>query len=156
MQLVIDANILLSAFLKEALTREFLLDSRLDLVAPEYLLSETLRHLRGASSIRKRIGLSPDRIEELFLLLTQRIRVFPVTSYQSVIAQALTLAPHLEDAPYLALALILKAAVWSNDKGMKKQTAITIYSTTELLALLRLNRESLSTLIPLGVKGVRK
>lgn len=137
MQLVVDANILLAAFLKEAITRELLLDSRLDLVAPEHLLSETLRHLRTSASIRKRIGLSFQEIESLFLLLTQRIRVFPETSYQSVMAKALAMAPHRQDAPYLALALTLRVAVWSNDKGMKKQTTITVYSTSELLAVLQ-------------------
>jgi predicted nucleic acid-binding protein len=136
-QLVVDANILLAAFLKEALTRELLLDSRLDLAAPEHLLSETFRHLRTSASIRKRIGLSSKEIETLFLLLTQRIQVFPETSYQSVMTKALTLAPHRQDAPYLALALILKAAVWSNDKGMKKQPIVTVYSTSELLAMLQ-------------------
>ena len=137
MQLVVDANVLLAAFLKEAITRELLLDSRIDLAAPEHLLSETLRHLRTSASIRKRIGLSSEDIETLFLLLTQRIRVFPETSYQSAVAKALTLAPHRQDAPYLALALILNSAVWSNDKGMKKQITVTVYSTTELLAVLR-------------------
>lgn len=137
MQLVVDANILLAAFLKKALTRELLLDSRLDLAAPEHLLSEMLRHLRTSASIRKRIGLSSKEIEALFLLLTQQIRVFPGTSYHPVMAKALTLAPHRQDAPYLAVALILKAAVWSNDKGMKKQTTMTVDSTSELLAVLR-------------------
>ncbi|MBI5023608.1 MAG: PIN domain-containing protein [Candidatus Omnitrophica bacterium] len=137
MQLVVDANILLAAFLKEALTRELLLDSRLDLAAPEHLLSETRRHLRTSASIRKRIGLPSKEIEALFLLLTQRIRVFPETSYQPAMAKALALASHRQDAPYLALALKLEAAVWSNDKGMKKQITVTVYSTTELLAVLR-------------------
>ena len=137
MQLVVDANILLAAFLKEALTRELLLDSRLDLAAPEHLLLETLRHLRANASIRKRIGLSSEETDALFLLLTQRIRVFPETSYQSVMTKALTLAPHRQDAPYLALALMLEAAVWSNDKSVKKQTTVTVYSTTELLTMLR-------------------
>lgn len=137
MQLVVDANILLAAFLKDAITRELLLDSRLDLTAPEHLLSETLRHLRTSVSIRKRIRLPFQKIEALFLLLTQRIRVFPETSYQSIMAKALALAPHRQDAPYLALALILKAAVWSNDKGMKEQITVTVYSTSELLAVLR-------------------
>ncbi len=122
MQLVVDANILLAAFLKEAVTRELLPDSRPDLAAPEHLLSETLRHLRASASIRKRIGLSTKDIESLFWILAQRIRVFPETSYQPLMIKALTLAPHSEDAPYLALALMLNSAVWSNDKGMKEQT----------------------------------
>ena len=76
-------------------------------------------------------------VDANILLLTQRIRVFPETSYQPVMTKALALAPHRQDAPYLALAFILKAAVWSNDKGVKKQTTVTVYSTTELLAVLR-------------------
>lgn len=137
MQLVVDANILLAAFLKKAVTREFLLDSRLNLAAPEHLLSETLRHLQSDTSIKKRIGLSSEEIEELFLLLTQRIQVFPETSYRPFMKKALALAQHREDAPYLALGLMLKAAVWSNDKGFKEQTAVTVYSTHELLVILQ-------------------
>lgn len=137
MQLVVDANILLAAFLREAVTRELLLESRLDLVAPEHLLAETLRHLHTSAPLRKRIGLSSKDVEALFGLLTQRIRVFPEISYQSLMAKTLTLAPHPEDAPYLALALMLKSGVWSNDKGMKQQTMVAVYSTKELLAVLR-------------------
>lgn len=137
MQLIVDANILLAAFLKKAVTREFLLDSRLNLAAPEHLLSETLRHLRSNTSIKKRIGLSSEKIETLFLLLTQRIEVFPETSYQPFIKKALALASHREDAPYLALGLMLKAAIWSNDKGFKKQRTVSIYSTHELLVILQ-------------------
>lgn len=137
MQLVVDANILLAAFLKKAITREFLLDSRLNLSAPEHLLLETLRHLQTNTSIRKRVGLSAEEIAVLFLLLTQRIQVFPEISYQPFIKKALALAAHPEDAPYFALALMLKTGVWSNDKGMKDQTAVTVYSTQELLLMLQ-------------------
>ncbi|HLF19057.1 MAG TPA: PIN domain-containing protein [Candidatus Omnitrophota bacterium] len=137
MQLVVDANILLAAFLKKAVTREFLLDSRLNLAAPEHLLSETLRHLRRDASIRKRIGLPIEEIEALFLQLTHRIQVFPQVAYRSFMKEALALAAHHEDAPYLALALMLKAVVWSNDKGMKQQATVTVYSTSELLAILQ-------------------
>lgn len=137
MQLVVDANILLAAFLKKAVTREFLLDSRLNLAAPEHLLSETLRHLRSDALIRKRIGLSSEKIEDLFLLLTVRIQVFPETAYQSFIKKALALAGHREDAPYLALGLMLKAAIWSNDKRLKEQAVVVVYSTHELLVILQ-------------------
>ena len=66
MQLVVDANILLAAFLKEAVTRELLLDSRLSLFAPEHLIQETSRHLNRNASIRRRIGLSDRALQELF------------------------------------------------------------------------------------------
>ena len=141
MQLVVDANILLAAFLKKAVTREFFLDSRLNLAAPEHLLLETLRHLKNDASIRNRIGLSFEEIERLFLLLTARIQVFPKTSYKSFMKKALALAPHPEDAPYLAVGLMLNAAVWSNDKRLKEQSSVTVYSTHELLVILKAMNE---------------
>ncbi|OGX35425.1 MAG: hypothetical protein A3C36_01650 [Omnitrophica WOR_2 bacterium RIFCSPHIGHO2_02_FULL_52_10] len=137
MQLVVDANILLAAFLRKALTRELLLDARLELAAPEHLLSETRRHLLRDASIGKRIGLPVEQIETLFFLLTSRIQVFPQVSYRSFMKQALQLAAHREDAPYLALALMLNSAVWSNDKGMKEQTAVAVHTTSELLSILQ-------------------
>ena len=137
MQLIVDANVLLSAFLKKAVTREFRLDVRLDLAAPEYLLSETLRHLQNTTAIRKRINLSADQIQTLFLLLTQRIQVFSKNTYKPFMEEALMLAPHREDAPYLALSLLLKAAVWSNDKRLKGQGVVVVSSTHELFVILQ-------------------
>lgn len=99
MELIVDANILLAAFLKEAVTRELLLDERLHLFAPEHLLSETARP----------------------------------ASYQSHMLKATALAAHKEDAPYLALALARNMALWSNDRGFKQQSIVTVYSTAELI-----------------------
>lgn len=136
MELIVDANILLSAFLKEALTRELLLDSRLILFAPEYLLVETARHLKQTASLRKRIQSSGNVIEELFNILTSRIQSLPKKSYADRLSEALSLAPHREDAPYLAVALSLQIPIWSNDKGLKNQSQVKVYSTAELMKAL--------------------
>ena len=136
MQVIVDANILLASFLKGAITRELLLDSRLTLFAPEHLLIETSRHLQNNSLVRKRIGLSNQKLQELFLIVTQRIEVVSAKSYKAFFKEALQIAPHKEDAPYLALALFLDISIWSNDKGLIGQRAVKVYSTQELLFLL--------------------
>lgn len=136
MELVVDANILLASFLKEAVTRELLLDSRLNLLAPEHLLSETSRHLAASSSLRKRIHLSNEDIQKLFEILTMNIQTIPKQSYHRFLGRALTLAPHMEDAPYLAAALSREIPIWSNDRGMKGQNRVKVYTTAELLAVL--------------------
>ena len=133
MKLVVDANVLLAAFVKDATTRHLLLDSRLHLFAPEHLLGEMFRHLRNSSTLRKRIRISALELQELFYLLTQPIETLSRNSYDQWMSQALILAPHKEDAPYLAAALFLGIAVWSNDKGLKKQSEVRVYSTHELL-----------------------
>lgn len=136
MELIVDANVLLSSLLKEAITRELLLDSRLKLFAPEHLILETSRHLKENSDLRKRMKLKDQELEELFSLLTGRIETFPKEIYQPFYQKALTLAPHFEDAPYLALALFLKLPVWSNDKGLRDQEEVRIIPTQELIDLL--------------------
>lgn len=133
MELVVDANVLLAALLKEAITRELLLDTRLRLYAPEHLISETLRHLKTSASLRKRIQLSAKDLEELFYLLTQEIETIPKKEFASQMSEALKIAPHKEDAPYLALALVRNILIWSNDKGIHAQSNVKVYTTKELI-----------------------
>ena len=137
MELVVDANVLFSAFLKEAVTRECLMDSRLTLFAPEYLVTETSNHLKHDSSLRKRAGLSEPQFEELLGILTSGIHVVPAKMYESKLEEALKIAPHEEDSPYLALALKWNIPVWTNDKGFKKQDKVQIYNTYELVQFLK-------------------
>lgn len=136
MELIVDANILVASFLKDAKTRELLVDVRLTLFAPEYLLSETSKKLKKSSPLRKRIHVSDEVLEELVRMLTQKIQFVPLQSYQPHVQEASSLAPHEEDTPYLALALLLDLPIWSNDRGLKDQTRIKIYSTHELIEAL--------------------
>lgn len=136
MQLVIDANILIAAFLKAATTRFLLLDERLDLYAPEHLVVETLK-VAKERLLKRWKSVSETEFESLFLSLTRRVQIVSQKKYFPQLSQALEIAPHEEDAPYLALALHLQIPLWSNDGGMKDQTFITIFTTAELLKKLR-------------------
>ena len=66
-------------------------------------------------------------------MLTQNIESHAQEDYQSRYSEALGLAPHPEDAPYLALALKLEIPVWSNDSGMKRQKSVKVFATHDLL-----------------------
>ena len=136
MELIVDANVLLASFLKEAVTRELLLDSRLALFAPEHLITKIANHLRQDSSFRKRVSLSNQDLKNLFEILTQRIQTFPKRTYLRLMNEAAALAAHQEDSHYLALALHLNIPLWSNDKGFKSQTKVQVYSTSELIKIL--------------------
>lgn len=137
MTFVVDANILVAGFLRSRLTRELLLDERLTLLAPEYAALETEKVL-GSARIRKRLGgLEPREIRLLLAQLTASVRFYARSFYEKKLQQALSLAPHPEDAPYLALALVLEIPVWSNDLKLKEQQRIRVCTTQELVELLR-------------------
>ena len=96
-------------------------------------MTEVSRHLKYNASFRKRVSISDEELQGLFEILTQRIQAFPKRLYLRHMGEAITLADHREDSHYLALALHLKAPIWSNDKGFKSQDKVLVYSTLELI-----------------------
>ncbi|MBT5021736.1 hypothetical protein HOK51_08530 [Candidatus Woesearchaeota archaeon] len=47
------------------------------------------------------------------------------------------ICPDENDVDYFALALKLNCAIWSNDKKLKNQNSIIVYSTEELINLIK-------------------
>ncbi len=136
MRLVIDANILVAAFLKAATTRNLLLDPRLQLYAPEDLLKEGHKVLKDR--LAKKWAAIPDfDFDQIFSFLTGHISILSQKDYFSFMKNVLKIAPHQEDAPYLACALHLNIPLWSNDGGLRDQKEVKVFSTSELLMELR-------------------
>ncbi len=135
MRLVVDANILVAALLKDSTTRELLLEENLELFAPEGLLAE-LKNLLKNPKVRKRLPLSDLALSELSEAIFSRIIFFPEESFLSFIKDSVELVSHIEDAPYIALALTLKIPLWSNDAALKEQTKVKVLTTPELIKLL--------------------
>ena len=136
LRLIIDTNILLACLLRDSTTRELLLDNRVILYAPEHLISETQKHLIASDRVRRRINLSKSQLISLFTSLTAEITVINSEDYSSHINTALGIAPHPEDAPFLALGLHLKIPLWTNDAGIAQQNQVQIITTSELFKLL--------------------
>jgi predicted nucleic acid-binding protein len=135
MQFVVDANILIAAFLKSAVTRQLLTDDKIKLFAPEYFVLEIEQKIKSNALLRKRIKLDNDEIEELLDFLFKHITVLPKEEYAPFLEEAEKISP-LDDAPYIALSLAMRIPLWSNDALLKKQDAVIVYSTSELIKLL--------------------
>ena len=136
MKLVVDANVLLSAIIRDSSTRNAILDSRLELSAPDFLLKEVGKHVEHDKEIRRKTGLDEFELKQIFDLLSKAIRIVPLQEYKEKLEEGLKLASHNEDAPYFAVALKEEDSIWSNDLGMTKQTKIKINDTKSVLKLL--------------------
>lgn len=134
MQLVVDANILIAAFLKSAATRRLLTDDKIHLFAPEYFSLEIERKIMRNTALKARINLNNEEIEELLAFLLGHITILPEEEYASFLKKAQEISPK-DDAPYVALSLALKIPLWSNDSALKKQYLVMVYTTSELLKL---------------------
>lgn len=130
--LVVDANILFAALIKEGATRRILLLSGHDFFAPEHSIYEFKKHL---PELQKKTGLPEEKLNNRLdeLLEVSEITLVPFEEFKKQKNLAEKISPDADDTAYIALALHLGCAVWSNDSALKKQGKVRIISTKELL-----------------------
>ncbi len=129
MRIVIDANILFSAIIKDSHTRKLLVNENLYFLAPEYLLEEVAEH---KLEIKEKSGLSSQQVERLLHGFLELIELVGSARFRQFMEKALSASPDPEDTPYLALCLCENIPLWSNDARLKKQSIVQVYSTAEL------------------------
>lgn len=132
MKLVIDANVLFSALIRDNVTRKLLLHDELILYAPKFILEEFFEKLSELSEKTEvdEITLT-NKSQELISL--SNMQIISNENFQEHIEKAKQISPDKDDVMYFALALKLNCSIWSNDKELKKQNIIKIYSTDELI-----------------------
>ena len=143
MKLVVDTNILITFFWKESFFRSIIDDQQLDLYTPPYALTELEKF---AAEIQKKTGLSEGAFKESKKMLCQKIQFIPLEEYTSYLLPAqqtgkgLTKEQYidfLDDLDFVACAFALSCPLWSNDKLIKEKTTITVFTTYELILLLK-------------------
>lgn len=130
-----DTNVLISALVKPFKSRELICSPMLVLYAPEHLISESLAH---KEEIIDKSGLDEIEFKELIAVLLSRINVVPEEDFKKFIKAASKIAPHPEDSPFIALSLSKNIPLWSDDKALKKQPKVKVFSTSELVKELSL------------------
>ena len=130
MELVVDANILFSALIKDSLTARLLFDDNLTLYTPDYILEEFAEH---EQEILEKTHRSNKEFTEVMQMLKEIITVFPKAYYMGFMKEAEKICPDKDDIMYFALAMKLKCSIWSNDKKLKEQDKLRVYSTQEII-----------------------
>jgi len=131
MKLVVDANILFAALIKEGSTAELLISDKLQLFAPEFLFTEFAKY---EELILKKTHRSHEEFIQFLDLLKEQIIIIPKKEIIPFMDKAEKISPDPKDIVYLALAFALKSNIWSNDKKLKQgQEEITVFSTEELI-----------------------
>lgn len=131
MKLVVDANILFAALIKEGSTAEVLISDKIELFAPEFLFEEFSKY---EEFILKKTHRSKEEFSLFLDLLRDQIIIIPQGIITPFLNEAEKFSPDPKDTVYLALALALNSNIWSNDRKLKeRQNKVNIYSTEELI-----------------------
>lgn len=134
MELVIDANILISALLKEGTTRELLFNDELILYTPEFIVEEFFKHI---TLLAQKAHTTKHALQDLAktLIIESNIKMLSKDEIRHFIKKAELISPDPDDVMYFATALKLNCCIWSNDKEMKNQKYIQVYATHDLIKL---------------------
>ena len=116
-------------------TLELMLNPKLELVAPDFILDEFMEH---KDEISLKSNLSYSQLLASIILLSNRVNFISLDNYKDCLLEAARVSPDKDDIDYIALAINLNCSIWSNDKGLKDQKRISIYSTEELQNYLKL------------------
>ena len=130
MLLVADANELFSAAIKEGKTADILVSDKLELITPEFVLFELKKH---KDEILTKTHRSADDFDKFLSVIVEKIEIIPSLELKSFLNDAGSLSPDPDDIQYFAAALKYNCGIWSNDKALKKQLKVKVFSTSELL-----------------------
>jgi len=129
----VDANIVIAALLRDAGTRRLLVLGGHEIHAPEYLLGEVEAHVEDLS---ERAGLTRAALEEALRIIRGHLTEHSAAEYGAELKRAGRLLKDrdMTDAPYVALALALRAdGIWSQDRGLVSQESFRVYRTADLM-----------------------
>ncbi|MEK6892704.1 MAG: PIN domain-containing protein [Nanoarchaeota archaeon] len=133
MRIIIDANIIISSFIKQGKSAELLINPALELYAPEFIMEEIIKYKDEILSKTHRT------LESFSLILSEMLSLLKIVKKEDIekyMAEASTISPDEKDAPYFSLALKLNCPILSNDKKLKEQEKVKVYSVDEILKLL--------------------
>lgn len=138
MDLVIDANVLFAAFMKNSTTRRLLLTKTpvpLRLYTTPVLLEEVYKYRK---LLARKTLMDENEVMDLMLELVSasNIEIVSEKELSAFKEQTGKVSPRKNDAPYFAVALYKKCGLWSNDKPLKRQNSIVVITTKELLEIL--------------------
>ena len=135
MELILDASVLFTAIIGTGVTKDIMFSTEVRLYAPEYLFEELAEH---RARIEKLSGLTAKDFDSLLEKLELVIKPVPKERFEGFLKEAHKIISAEDDTEYVALSLSMnKIPVWSNDMHFKKQSAIKVFNTAELVLHLK-------------------
>ncbi len=132
MKLVLDTNILISALIRDSITREILIHPEMEYILPEFALEEIGNH---KEEILQKSGLSKSDFGLLLEYLKDNIVLIPDKEIiHKELAKQIMKNIDLKDSIFIALALSIKNdGIWSRDTDFEKQARIKVWKTKDLI-----------------------
>jgi len=120
MIVVIDTNVIISALIKDSLTRKVIIESGLNFVYPEISLHELRKHKK---TIVDKSGLPEKDIDKLLDKLLEYVVLIPTEVVKSHLDEAKIIIQKIDpnDVVFIAASLAFRdAVIWSDDRDFER------------------------------------
>ena len=133
MRLIVDNNILFSIMNPNSTNSHLFSIMKIDFLAPTFIKQEFKKY-EGECLLKSKLSKSEfdNRKKEVF----GKIKFLEFSEYKQFIEKAKSYIRDIDDAPYIALALKLNCPIWSNDKDLKNQNKVKVFSTKDLIDII--------------------
>ena len=133
MKIILDVNVILSALIRDSITRKIILNSRFDLYFPEPSLHKIRKY---KNYILEKSGLTEEEYNKIMATLFKYIKVVPIEEIEKNWNEAKKIMELIdpEDVVFIATALsINNSVIWSDDRHFEKQNKVKVLKTKDLI-----------------------
>jgi len=133
MRLIVDSNRIISALIKNGVSRKILSSKNIEFFTIDYVLSEINKY---KGTIIKKSNMSKEEIDTLFSLVMENINIIQDKDVKNKMKEAKEIMKDSDekDAPFLAAALAIpNDGIWSHDKHFEKQNKVKVWISKDLL-----------------------
>jgi len=135
MIIVLDTNILISALIRDSVTREIIMSSGLDFRLPELSMHEIRKH---KTMILGKSGLPESAYENTLNKLMEYVLLIPTEEIKEMLDDAKKIMLHIDpnDVVFLAAAMAYPSAIiWSDDRHFERQKKVAVVKTEQLFRM---------------------
>ena len=132
MNFVIDTNILISALIKDSVTRKIIIESGLNFYYPKISFYEIQKHKQ---LVLKKSRMSEKQFNDVLNILLDNVILVSESQFADSLDKANNLIGKIDinDVVFLACALSLDLEIWSDDKHFQKQKKVKVLTTQEFV-----------------------
>lgn len=129
---MVDANSFFAALIKSGETERLFFVDQLHFYAPEFLMDEIEKYRQ---TLLRKTHRSEMEFERFMRTLQKKIHFVPMEEIKPLMPNARKISPDPNGTTYFAVALKIGASIWSNDKPLRNQNVVRVYTTKELIDL---------------------
>ena len=136
MNLIVDTNIIISALLKNGISRKLIVDAPFNLLLPEYALKEIKKYEKY---ILKKSKISKEELNFLIRTLLKYFKIVPINFPREIINYSKKIMDCIDkkDSIFIATALFYNSNLWSDDKHFQMQKVVKIFTTKEIIEIIK-------------------